>query len=113
MTLRLFCAAAFVAVLLAPVQPAHATSAEPSGIGEDTQAKLARARAKAGNAGLATQGRPGDTQMSTGTATGGQPGLPNCGVNIGNSVGAPRGHAPKEIIVVVKGDVINANNKCK
>lgn len=110
--IRALSAAALVAVLALPAAVSFAIEAEPSGISEETQAKLARARAKAGNAGLANRGRPSDTQHSTGNQ-GGQPGLPNCGVNIGNSVGAPKGQAPKEIIVVVKGDVINANNKCK
>lgn len=99
--------------LLAAAGTALAVDAEPSGIAEDTQAKIARARAKAGGAGLAKNNRPSDTQHDTGSAGGGSPGLPNCGVNIGNSVGAPRGQAPREIIVVVKGDVVNANNKCK
>lgn len=40
-------------------------------------------------------------------------GLPSCAVNIGNSVNAPRGNAPREIAVFVKGDVIVSNNKCK
>jgi hypothetical protein len=99
--------------VLAAAGTAFAVDAEPSGIAEDTQAKIARARAKAGGAGLPKNNRPSDTHHDTGSAGGGAPGLPNCGVNIGNSVGAPRGQAPREIIVVVKGDVVNANNKCK
>jgi hypothetical protein len=38
-----------------------------------------------------------------------------CGnVDIGNvKAGKPGAPGPKEVIVVVKGDIINANNKCK
>ena len=78
----------------------HATSAEPMTDSDPlTLAKTAKARAK-GN----TLGHP----VSGGSGTDG-----GCDVNIGNTINTQPNKGPKDVIVVVKGDVVNSNNKCK
>lgn len=88
--------------------PTFSTDAEPSDLPESSLAKLAKARAKSSTMG-SSQGRSGDGSSQSSENAG----ISDCGINIGNSINAPRGAAPKEIIVVVKGDVVNANNRCK
>ena len=68
-------------------------------------AKMAKVRAK--------QDVQENKSDADGEGGGNSSGLPSCAVNIGNSVNAPRGNAPKEIAVFVKGDVIVSGNKCK
>ncbi|MGB0128608.1 MAG: hypothetical protein WBP72_13300 [Rhodocyclaceae bacterium] len=90
---------------------ARAVDAEPGDLDEHTLAKMAKARAKAGN-----QGHQKDKDAASlieEDPGNGSKGLSSCGVNIGNSVNSRPGQAPKEIVVVVKGDFINANNRCK
>lgn len=82
----------------------HAVDLEMDDSLEDlTRAKVAKQRAKQN-----TQ-RRSLTEDSAGDGGGG------CGnIDIGNSQGGRPGFSgPKEIIVVVKGDIINSNNKCK
>lgn len=82
----------------------HAVDLEVDDSLEDlTRAKVAKQRAKQN-----TQ-RRSLTEDSAGDGGGG------CGnIDIGNSQGSRPGFSgPKEIIVVVKGDIINSNNKCK
>jgi hypothetical protein len=99
----------FVAAVLSMPAPLPAVDAEPSDMEEASLAKTARARAKS-----SAQMRQ---QHGSGSLLGDQDaaakGLSPCGINIGNSVNSQPGKAPKEIIVVVKGDVINANNSCR
>jgi hypothetical protein len=67
-----------------------------------TRAKVAKARAKQ-SAFDSSKGNASDAGGSNG-----------CGnVDIGNFTNTRPGKAPKEIIVVVQGDVINSGNRCK
>lgn len=64
-----------------------------------TRAKVAKARAKF---------------SVYGSQAGGDESANDCGsIDIGNVSGTRPGNSPKEIIVVVQGDVINTGNKCK
>lgn len=83
-----------------------AADAEPTDIDPRLLAKMGKVRAKQDvqEAKRDAEGEGGGGKSS---------GLPSCAVNIGNSVNAPRGNAPKEIAVFVKGDVIVSGNKCK
>jgi hypothetical protein len=92
-------------VLLCPQAAFAQADAEPTDLDPRLLAKMAKVRAKQG---VEENKRDGD-----GDEGGGRGALPNCAVNIGNSVNAPRGNAPKEIAVFIKGDVILSNNKCK
>lgn len=83
---------------------AGAADAEPTDLDPRLLAKMAKVRAKQ------------DVQENKRDGEGdgdGNSGLPNCAVNIGNSVSGPRGTKPKEINVFIKGDVVLSNNKCK
>ncbi|MGB7991600.1 MAG: hypothetical protein WCF44_19515 [Candidatus Methylophosphatis roskildensis] len=79
--------------------------AEPTDMDPRLLAKMAKVRAK--------QDVQENKSDADGEGGGNSSGLPSCAVNIGNSVNAPRGNAPKEIAVFVKGDVIVSGNKCK
>ena len=98
-------------VLLALVSAAAlAVNAEPMDLEPETLAKLAQQRAKA-NGLSKTSDAVGNARASDGLAN--SPAA--CGaVNIGNVIGGGRpGFQPREITVVITGDVINANNKCR
>jgi len=82
-----------------------AADAEPTDIDPRLLAKMGKVRAK--------QDVQENKRDAAGEGGGSNSGLPSCAVNIGNSVNAPRGNAPKEIAVFVKGDVIVSGNKCK
>lgn len=82
---------------------AGAADAEPTDLDPRLLAKMAKIRAKQD-----AQDNKGDGEGGDGNG-----GLPNCAVNIGNSVGGPQGTKPKEINVFIKGDVVLSNNKCK
>jgi hypothetical protein len=97
-----------VAVPLSVALPAHATDTEPGEMDEALLAKTARARAKSSGQ-MRQRDKSGQSLQDDQDGKG----LSPCGVNIGNAVNTKPGKAPKEIIVVVKGDVINANNRCK
>lgn len=80
---------------------APAAHAGEEGLEDDNNAKLARIKAK--------QRRMGAT--SFGDSDGGGGG--ECGsLNVGNVQNNGRGRGPREVVVVVTGDIINANNKC-
>jgi hypothetical protein len=84
---------------------AIAASPEPIGADVDVIAKLAKEKAK-------RHGRDGNQYATTGVNGGDD--VPCGNVDIGNFVsGNKGGRGPKEITVVITGDVINANNKCK
>lgn len=85
-----------------------AADAEPTDIDPRLLAKMGKVRAKQD-----VQEAKRDAEGEGGGGGGKSSGLPSCAVNIGNSVNAPRGNAPKEIAVFVKGDVIVSGNKCK
>lgn len=78
--------------------PAHAVSAEATGTDARMLAKIAKTRVK--------QATAGQTQSD-------DSGKRGCDVNIGNSVTNRPGDGPREITVVVQGDVIQADNKCR
>ena len=85
---------------------ALATPAPAGELGLDdlTNAKLARIKAKQRQQ-EAAQRRSGDK--------GSDSAVTECGsIGIGNTVTNRRG-APKEVTVIVTGDVINANNRCR
>jgi hypothetical protein len=88
---------------------ARSVDAEPTGLDEDALAKMAKARAKSHS----QPAKQDSSSMLAGDEAASQKGLSSCGINIGNSVNSKPGKAPKEIIVVIRGDVINANNRCK
>lgn len=88
--------------------PVFAVDAEPTDLPESSLAKLAKARAKSSTMGSSQQGSGDGSSVADQNS-----GISDCGINIGNSINPPRGFAPREIIVVVKGDVVNANNRCK
>jgi hypothetical protein len=87
-----------------------APNAEPMDLEPDVLAKLAHERAKA--RGLSNKsagvGRPGANADASNP-------LAECGaVNIGNVLtGGRPGFQPREVTVVITGDVINANNNCR
>ena len=84
--------------------PAQAVETEVSDMDDLLRAKVAKHKAKQISILQSTDANSAETQNESA----------NCGgVDIGNSVGAKPGRAPKEIVVVITGDVVNANNKCK
>lgn len=85
-----------------------AADAEPTDLPESSLAKLAKARAKSSTMGSSQQHSGDGSSVADQNS-----GISDCGINIGNSINPPRGFAPREIIVVVKGDVVNANNRCR
>lgn len=98
---RLFVAS----VLMNCAAHVQAVETEVNDMDDLLRAKVAKFKAKQ------TSTQQGGTNASSAAA---QNEAGSCGgVDIGNSVGAKPGHAPKEIVVVITGDVINANNKCK
>lgn len=100
---------ALLAVLAAVAAgAADAANPEPLDLDADILAMLAKEKARAVQSARSSaalkQTKPGE---STSTA--------ECGaVNIGNVVGNGRiGFAPIDVNVIVVGDIVNANNKCK
>ena len=98
-------------LLLAVVSAAaQAANAEPMDLEPETLAKLAHERAKARRLSQKSEA-VGTARASNGLAN---PAAPCGAVNIGNVIGNGRpGFQPREITVVITGDVINANNKCR
>ena len=94
--------------LVALVQGAFAANAEPMDLDADILAEIAKEKVRA-----TTQARQ--------TANAGKPGkagdkpAAECGaISIGNVIGNGRiGFSPIDVNVIIVGDVINANNKCK
>jgi hypothetical protein len=102
---------ALLALFVAVAQAAPAAVAEPMDIDPEILSKMALQRAKARNL-----GQTGSAKSGTGNTNGaGSPAPFDCGaVNIGNIIGNGRpGFQPREVTVVITGDVINANNQCK
>ncbi len=101
MTPRLLLAALLAAALLAPSARAGEVD-----LPNDANAKLARIKAKMR---MAESDKKGEKAAASRTAGAGA----SCGaIEIGNTA-TGGGRAPREITVVVTGDVINANNDCK
>ena len=88
--------------------PAH-VEIEPLDLDPALIAKIAKAKAKS-NTVNDKVGTSGDVVFDGGTA-----GRSSCGnVDIGNvTTNGPAWKAPREITVVVTGDVVNAGNNCK
>jgi hypothetical protein len=104
----LLCSAVVLLAMLSAT--AQAANAEPMDLEPETLAKLAHERAKASRLSQKSDG------VGKSRASDGLPASPAaCGaVNIGNVIGSGRpGFQPREITVVITGDVINANNKCR
>jgi len=91
------------AAAFAPL-PAQAADAETIDIPEHIRAKMARFRTKNFDEG---SDRSSFRERRSGVIGG-------CGgVNVGNVSGGPgAGSLPRQVTVVITGDVINANNKC-
>lgn len=81
-------------------QLAYAVTATPTEIDPENRAKIAKERSR-----RVLEPKQGSAKGSTS----------ECGsVDIGNIfTGGRRGRMPREVNVIVTGDVINANNKCK
>lgn len=98
-------------VFLAFASPAAraAATAEPLDLDAAQLSKLALERAKTRTQ-AAADARAGATPASDGLRDPAE-----CGnVNIGNVItGGRPGFQPREVTVVITGDVINANNKCR
>ncbi len=96
------------AALLALVGSAFAANPEPMDLDADILAEIARQKARS-----TTQARQAGNAAKPGKAN--DKPAAECGaIAIGNVVGGGRiGFSPTEINVVIVGDVINANNKCK
>ena len=109
---RLISIAALVACCA--LNPLLAADTEPAEIPDGILAKMARMNAKMGvDKDRRDSGDSGDAGQR---AAGRRPGAnPACGsLNVGNvDTGGRRLGAPREVTVVIKGDVINANNKCR
>ncbi len=97
-----------VATLSALPCPARAADDEVSELPDGLIAKMARMRARSGEL---SDGKAGDSADARRRA---DPQAPCGSINIGNvQTGRAGTRAPKEVIVVIKGDVVNANNKCR
>ena len=96
--------AAASAMCLTIVAVAQAVETEVSDMDDLLRAKVAKHKAKQTSMNQSVNASSADAQNEAGSCG---------GVDIGNSVGAKPGRAPKEIVVVITGDVVNANNKCK
>ncbi len=104
--------AAGAAVLVALAVTAHAADTETADLPEGILAKMARISAKQG----VDRGAPGMNAGDRLRGAGGGGASPACGsLNVGNvNTGGRRvGQPVREVVVVIKGDVINANNKCR
>jgi hypothetical protein len=101
-------AAALLAVVAMPASAAPKATAEPMDIEPETLSKLALERAKARNNARVTSQR-----ASAGLGQDGKSPAECGAVNIGNIITGGKGFQPREVTVVITGDVINANNQCK
>lgn len=100
--------AALILAFFIAQEYALAANPEPMGADVDVIAKLAKEKAKRHG----QNGRNGSQDAANGINGGDD--APCGNVDIGNFVsGNKGGRAPREITVVITGDVINANNKCK
>ena len=99
---------ALLALVAVAAPAAPKATAEPMDIEPETLSKLALERAKARNNGRVTGQR-----ASAGLGPDGKSPAECGAVNIGNIITGGRGFQPREVTVVITGDVINANNQCK
>ena len=108
-TARLLARASMTVAFATLFGSALAANPEPMDLDPDILAEIARQKARAN-----TQARLAANAGKTGKA-GAPPSAAECGaVAIGNVVGGGRvGFAPVDVNVVIVGDVINANNRCK
>lgn len=100
---------ALVGIALAALtQGAFAANPEPLDLDPDILAEIARQKVRA-----TTQARQAANAGKAGKA--GDKPAAECGaISIGNVIGNGRiGFSPIDVNVVIVGDVINANNKCK
>jgi hypothetical protein len=97
-------AVAIIAASLLTIGTAQAATAEPLEFEPQVLAKLAKEKAKATS--QSAQDAALNGQRKAGA---------DCGaVNIGNVIGGNRvGFGPTEVNVIITGDVINVNNKCR
>ena len=88
---------------------AQAATTEPLDLDPDILAEIARQKARA-----TTQARQAANAGKPAKPGATQPGAECGSVNVGNVIGGGRiGFAPIDVTVVVLGDIVNANNKCK
>ncbi len=108
---RLATALLYAAALVAFGAPQFSAAAntEPLNVEADILAKLAKEKAKRHGA-----DSRGVNSSGSAAAMNADQDAPCGNVDIGNFVSNGRGgRAPKDITVVITGDVINANNKCR
>ncbi len=107
MKAALLLSAGAILTALSCTAPALAAEDEINEMPEGIIAKMARMRSKSGD--MSGRDRDGDSLLSRKSGDSAA-----CGsLNIGNvEAGRAGTRAPKQVIVVVKGPVINANNKC-
>ena|SRR2546423_14398645 len=105
----LFVSSLVVLLALASSAAQAAATAEPMDLDAAQMSKLALERAKNRRQAAA------DARGGAATASDGLRDPADCGnVNIGNVItGGKPGFQPREVTVVITGDVINANNKCR
>ena len=98
---------ALLALVAPPASAAPKATAEPLDLDPELLSKLALERAK-----TRTINRVAGQQAGGLGPDGKSPA--ECGaVNIGNVITGGKGFQPREVTVVITGDVINANNQCK
>jgi hypothetical protein len=99
-----------MAIASSVVQAGTNATAEPLDIDPAILSKLALERAKVHGQARRDKDLAGDAAAA---ASGTNP--PDCGaINIGNlTSGGKPGFQPREVTVVITGDVINANNSCR
>jgi len=98
---------ALLALVALPAPAAPKATAEPMDLDPELLSKLALERAK-----NRTINRVASQQAGGLGPDGKSPA--ECGaVNIGNVITGGKGFQPREVTVVITGDVINANNQCK
>ena len=100
---------ALLALSAAAAQAGPNANAEPMDMDPAILSKLALERAKSRNVNRAASTKGGASNGLDGASPA------ECGsVNIGNVItGGKPGFQPREVTVVITGDVINANNQCK
>jgi hypothetical protein len=99
---------ALLAVVVAlPASAAPKATAEPLDLDPELLSKLALERAKTRNINRITN------QQAGGLGPDGKSPAECGAVNIGNVITGGKGFQPREVTVVITGDVINANNQCK
>lgn len=96
--------AVLAAIALGTVLQAHAVETEVSDMDDMLRAKVAKHKAKQNSLKQSVNASSAEAQNESDSCG---------GVDIGNSIGNKPGKTPKEIVVVITGDVVNANNKCK